>query len=121
MKRTVILSPAHPDWAGPQADPALCRRLTGHLAANDRHMYVVLRAARLREYTEEGIAPVDILQDGLVTARITGVDADRAVQALARRRVFCQNQDGALLFSIGADTSFEDLDYVQAVVAELLE
>ncbi len=109
MKRTVILSPAHPDWAGPQADPALCRRLTGHLAA------------RLREYTEEGIAPVDILQDGLVTARITGVDADRAVQALARRRVFCQNQDGVLLFSIGADTSFEDLDYVQAVVAELLE
>ena len=109
MKRTVILSPAHPDWAGPQADPALCRRLTGHLAA------------RLREYTEEGIAPVDILQDGLVTARITGVDADRAVQALARRRVFCQNQDGALLFSIGADTSFEDLVYVQAVVAELLE
>ena len=109
MKRTVILSPTHPDWAGPQADPALCRRLTGHLAA------------RLREYTEEGIAPVDILQDGLVTARITGVDADRAVQALARRRVFCQNQDGALLFSIGADTSFEDLDYVQAVVAELLE
>lgn len=109
MKRTVILSPTHPDWAGPQADPALCRRLTGHLAA------------RLREYTEEGIAPVDILQDGLVTARITGVDADRAVQALARRRVFCQNQDGVLLFSIGADTSFEDLDYVQAVVAELLE
>lgn len=109
MKRTVVLSPGHPDWAGPQADPALCRRLTGHLAA------------RLREYTEEGIAPVDILQDGLVTARITGVDADRAVQALARRRVFCQNQDGALLFSIGADTSFEDLDYVQAVMAELLE
>lgn len=109
MKRTVILSPTHPDWAGPQADPALCRRLTGHLAA------------RLREYTEEGIAPVDIPQEGVVAARITGVDADRAVQALARRRVFCQNQDGVLLFSIGADTSFEDLDYVQAVVAELLE
>ena len=109
MKRTVVLSPGHPDWTGPQADPALCRRLTGHLAA------------RLREYTEEGVAPVDIPQEGVVAARIAGVDASQAVQSLARRRVFCQNQDGALVFSIGADTSFEDLDYVQAVVAELLE
>ncbi len=108
MKRTVILDPTHPDWTGPQADPVLCRRLTGHLAA------------RLREYTEEGITPVDILRDGLVSARIDGVDPDQAASALARRRVFCQSRQGSLFFSIGADTSFEDLDYVQAVVAELL-
>ncbi|HIT32409.1 MAG TPA: hypothetical protein IAC25_06235 [Candidatus Enterenecus stercoripullorum] len=109
MKRTVILDPTHPDWAGPQTDPVLCRRLTGHLAA------------RLREYTEEGIAPVDILRDGLVSAQIAGVDPHQAVSALARQRVFCQSREGALLFSIGADTSFEDLDYVQAVAAQLLK
>ena len=109
MKRTVVLSPSHPDWAGPPPDPALRRRLTGHLAA------------RLREYTQEGIAPVDILQDGVVSARIAGVESDQALPRLARRRVYAQARDGAFLFTIGADVTFEDLDYVQAVVAELLE
>ncbi|HIT01961.1 MAG TPA: hypothetical protein IAC21_03955 [Candidatus Enterenecus merdae] len=108
MKRTVVLTPDHPDWAGPPADPSLLRRLTGHLAA------------RLREYSQEGIAPVEILRDGLVSAQIAGVDAQQAAQALARANVFCQSQDGVLLFSISASTSFEDLDYVQAVVSELL-
>ncbi|HJH62639.1 MAG TPA: hypothetical protein IAC84_05190 [Firmicutes bacterium] len=108
MKRTVVLTPDHPDWAGPPADPNLLRRLTGHLAA------------RLREYSQEGIDPVEILRDGVVSARIAGVDDQQATQALARASVFCQSQDGVLLFSIGASTSFEDLDYVQAVVSELL-
>lgn len=109
MKRTAVLDPSHPDWGCPQPDAALLHRLTGHLAA------------RLREYTQEGLAPVEVLQDGLVSARIAGVDADQAVSRLAQARVYCQAQDGALHFSIGIGATFEDLDYVQAVVAALLE
>lgn len=109
MKRTVILDPGHPSWGGPQPDPTLRHRLAGHLAA------------RLREYNQEGISSVETPEDGVVAAQVAGPELQNALAQLARRRVYCAVQNGALHFTIGAGTSFEDLDYVQSAVAELLE
>lgn len=108
MKRTVCLDSGCPDWAA-QPNARLLRRLTGHLAA------------RLEEYSQEGITQVEILADGLVSAHIAGLEAPAAREALAGQRVYCQAQGRAVLFHIGAGVSFEDLDYVQAAAANLLE
>lgn len=62
MKRTAILDPDHPDWTA-HLDVRRLRRLTGHLAA------------RLEEYNQNGIDSVEILGDGIVSARIAGLEA----------------------------------------------
>ena len=108
MKRTAILDPDHPDWTA-HLDVRRLRRLTGHLAA------------RLGEYNQDGIDSVEILGDGIVSARIAGLEAPAARELLARQRVYCQVQGDRLRFYIGAAITFEDLDYVQAAAASLLE
>lgn len=107
--RRVILDPGHGEYSGPQSDESLRRRLAGHLAA------------RLREYQGEGVQDVTLEGSGTVSARFDGLTGAQAVQALAHRQVFCREAGDRVVFAVGADTRFEDLDYVQGAVAELLE
>ena len=75
--------------------------------------------ARLEEYVEEGIRSL-IEGSGTVTAHFAGLDGAAVVQRLAEAGVFARAAGERVRFLMGADTTFEDLDYVQAAAAELL-
>lgn len=92
---------------GPCTDAALRDKLAGHLWA------------RLKEYEEDGIQ-ARLAGPGEVLARVDGMGGEQAVQALARQGVRALTQGDAVRFVIGPAVRFEDLDYVQSVVAELL-
>lgn len=101
--RTVILDGRH----GPHADPYRRDKLAGHLHA------------RLAEYAEDGISP-SVEGPGAVSAQFDGVDGGDAVRRLAKAGVFARAEGERVRFLMGPDTSFEDLDYVQAAAAGLL-
>ena len=93
---------------GPMEDAALREKLTGHLLA------------RLNEYEQEGIAA---RQDGpgMVLAQIGRLSGEQVVRALSGQGVLARAAGDRVRFLIGPGVTFEDLDYVQAVAAGLLE
>lgn len=93
---------------GPMEDAGLREKLTGHLLA------------RLNEYGQEGIvARAD--GPGMVLVQIGKLSGEQAVRALAGQGVLARAAGERVRFLIGSGVSFEDLDYVQAAAAGLLE
>lgn len=75
--------------------------------------------ARLAEYGEEGISSrVD--SPGVVWASFPGLSGQEAADRLARAGVLACGDGEGVRFVMGGETSFEDLDYVQAAAAGLL-
>lgn len=74
--------------------------------------------ARLEEYREEGISS-RVSGHGAVTAVFAGRTGAEAAGELRRAGVFaCPDGDG-VRFVMGRETTFEELDYVQAAAATL--
>lgn len=119
------------DWWESQDGAALARRerrLTGHLIA------------RLREYEEDGLrvlGPGDAArQVGVVSVDFRGKDNAACAYRLEREfgiqsrcglhcaplahRTLGTYPQGAVRFSVGPFTPFEDIDYLQAAVAQVL-
>lgn len=107
--RTVYLNPAGADYPGPHAPGERRRRLAGHLNA------------RLGEYLGEGVEQVAVEEGDVVCARLSGYTGAQGAQALAHHQVYCQGDGAWVRFVLSAATTFEDLDYVQGAVAQLLE
>lgn len=101
--RQVILN-----GSGGVAEPPLRDRLAGHLHA------------RLAEYAEEGVhaRPEG---PGTVLVRFSGLTGEEAVRRLSAQGVYALAAGDGVRFSIGSGVTFEDLDYVQAAAAALLE
>ena len=93
--------------AGIHPDEIRRDKLAGHLNA------------RLAEYAEEGISSFPE-GPGAVTARFAGVEGHAAVRQLEESGVYALAEGERVRFLIGPETSFEDLDYVQAAAAGLL-
>ena len=119
------------DWWESQDGAALARRerrLTGHLIA------------RLREYEEDGLrvlGPGDAArQVGVVSVDFRGKDNAACAYRLEREfgiqsrcglhcaplahRTLGTYPQGTVRFSVGPFTTFEDIDYLQAAVAQVL-
>ena len=93
---------------GPLEDASLRDKLAGHLLA------------RLREYEQEGIAARPD-GPGTVLAQLGRLSGEQAVRALGQAGVQALAAGDRVRFLVGPGVSFEDLDYVQAVAAGLLE
>ena len=104
MVRQVILD----GRTGPLEDVPLRDKLTGHLLA------------RLNEYEQEGISARPD-GPGTVLARLGALSGDQAVRALAGQGVLALAAGDRVRFLVGPGVGFEDLDYVQAAAAGLLE
>ena len=92
----------------PLEDAALREQMTRHLLA------------RLNEYEPEGMtARPD--GPGTVLAQIGQMYGEQAVRALADQGVQALAAGERVRFLIGSEVCFEDLDYVQAAAAALLE
>ena len=92
---------------GPHPDGRQRDKLAGHLHA------------RLMEYADEGISAL-VDGPGAVSARFEGVDGRTAARRLSEAGVSARSEGERVRFLMGPDTSFEDLDYVQAAAAGLL-
>ena len=95
----------------PTGDADLLRRLTGHLLA------------RMQELEVLGMTAEGSLPDGLVTIRFTRRDNAEAARWLEQERQVRAAYDvgtDAIRMQVTPKVTFEDLDYVQAAVMELL-
>ena len=96
------------DGRGGICPPPRGDKLAGHLNA------------RLEEYREEGISS-RVEDTGRVTAAFSGLTGEEAAGKLRCAGVYaCPCGDG-VRFVMGAETTFEDLDYVQSAAALLPE
>ena len=92
---------------GPHPDALRRDKLTGHLNA------------RFMEYAGEGISSF-VEEPGVVSARFAGTESRAAVRRLEEAGVTAVAAGERVRFVVGPETSFEDLDYVQAAAAGLL-
>jgi len=108
MRSVCLRSESAPAPAG---SGAALKRLTGHLCA------------RMRELEEIGLTVGGELSEGLVTIRFFGRDnAGAAVWLEEKRRIRTGYDAGTdmILMQVTDAVTFEDLDYVQGAVMELL-
>lgn len=104
MRKVCLISASAPSSRGDTE-----KRLTGHLLA------------RMRELEEIGLTVA--VSEGVVTIRFSGRDNGEAAGWLERKRRIMTAYDAVqdlIRMQVTCAVTFEDLDYVQSAVMELL-